>query len=368
MSDATKVYELFDEAYGLPHGPVRVAIYMDAVRVADEVGDDELRFRARRNLYDTAGFSGADEQALVAFGWCLNKYREDPERYRTYARSLCWEFKHIVGTVIGLPQISLEQVEALMQDMQSLYAMHNYNFREIDCRRYRLAKARGLKEEALEYYHKYKSQDRDSISDCRTCERSAEVAYYCYIGEREKAIQHAQPLLRGEMTCFSIPKATYCWMLRTFALTNRLEEADQMQAKGYRLVRSNPHFLCQIGDQLSYLSFRGKLQMGVNMFARHLEWALVTFDLEDKFYFLMAAKWLFEELESAASSGRKPTRKLNLPREFPLLEPQGEYRISDILSWLNTEARQIAERFDKRNGTSAYMDEYNEGYRYKVGD
>ncbi len=365
MSSYLEVDELMREADTLPYGPVKMSVMQQAVRAADETHDLDCMFYTRIKLVCAATFSGAGEQSLVAFSWCLNQYKKDPQQFADYEYELCWEFKHVHDSILQFPQVSAEQIEALLDDMQAVYSMHNYSMRMVNNRRYCWEKERGNKQAAIAYFEKFQSDPRDGMADCIACDRNTEVRFYRYIGNHQRAIDHAQPLFRKELTCECVPRTTYSTILPSYAQTQRLDEADQLREIGYREIRDNPNYLKEIGHQLSYLSFRGQLKVGAKMFARHVEWALNSFELGAKFAFLHGAKWLFEELIAEISKPPKPQPKLklNLPQSFPLYQQDGVYDANEILDWVNAEAGDLAARFDKRNKTTRYA-EMLANYRY----
>lgn len=364
LDETLRARDLLDEADLLPDGPVKLSVVQEAVRAADNSGDEELMFEARLDLVSASTFAGAAQNTFVAFSWCLHKYRQDPERFAQFEYRLSWQFKFTLSDAPDFPQITLEQIEQLFAEMETFYKQHNHGMRAVLDLRSDWEWSRGNKDIAERLYHQARQEPRDDMTDCHACERNAECWHFRNLGEHERAISHAARLLQRRLTCSTIPTTTYTSMLVSYAKTNRLQEGDQSQATGYRLIRNNPNFLGQIGDQLSYLSFRGKLQLGANMFARHLDWALATQEPRARFDFLSGAKWLFEELQAAARPGRKQTRKLNLPKAFPLYNDRHEYDVTEILAWINAEGLALAKRFDDRNQTPAFVKSFSEDYRY----
>ena len=51
----------------------------------------------------------------------------------------------------------------------------------------------------------------------------------------------------------------------------------------------------------------------------------------------------------------RDTVSLRLPKAFPLYQAQGTYEARELHGWVETEAREIAARFDTRNGTDRFQ-------------
>ena len=172
-------------------------------------------------------------------------------------------------------------------------------------------------------------------------------------------VEAAEPALAGRVTCEEVPHRTLNYVLRPLALLGRHDEADAHQKKGYRLIRGNPSFLRYVALQIAYLTHRERHRTAVNMFQRHLAWALATFELRSQYMFDLAAIRLLGQL-----ADRRPTAKLNLPQAFPLFDPSGQYELAPLIGWFKDRSRALAERFDARNGNDFFSREMVERLAY----
>ena len=152
------------------------------------------------------------------------------------------------------------------------------------------------------------------------------------------------------MACSVIPAATYAVVLTPLLKLGRIEEADAYQAKGYRMIRSNPDFLGDIADHIFYLTCTEKQTKAFKMFERHFEWAFNTTDLHERFVYYSSALPLFQNLVSRKS--RK--RKLKLPTDISIFQESGAYEVADVAAWLESEVQSLATKFNDRNGNTYY--------------
>ena len=118
-------YELINQAARLPRSDAQVALVEEAVRLADLHQDAPKSFAARIQLVDTANHSGYPEKALVAFTWILGQHDRDAESRNNY--TILWYYKWILSWLHSFPQISSEQIQRSLNDMERRYIDYGYS-------------------------------------------------------------------------------------------------------------------------------------------------------------------------------------------------------------------------------------------------
>lgn len=347
--DSDRIYQLWDQADDLPHGEIQVRLLEEAVNLAESTRDLDLIFEARKRLASAATFGGHPEKLLPAFAWCLAHFQREPDRFAQHRYQLLWYFKYVLNAACQFPQMSSEQFYGLHQQMADMYLKSGYNLRPVHYMRFNFALSSGDLPTAQQAYDDYRAVPRDGMADCVACESNTESGFFADLGDLEKSLQVAGPILAGKQKCSSVPHSTFSNVLRTLALLGRYEEADEFQRKGYRLIRDNPSFVGYVGLQIAYLVHRDRRTTAMRMLERRLAAALSTHKLSSRHQFYVAARRLL-----VASAEQRPTCKLTLPPEFPLYDPSGEYELSALIAWFDQEIAAIAERFDQRNGNRFY--------------
>jgi tetratricopeptide (TPR) repeat protein len=350
-ADADRVYELQREASRSPRGHVQVQLLTEAVRVADSTRDLDTMFECRLELIEAATSGGRGEQIFAAFAWCLAQYEADPERFEDHEDTLLWQFKWVLDQLDEFPQISMAQAKKLFKQMADQYRRGGYSMRPVYYIEFCFAKRIGDFARAKKQLAAFQKEPRDSLADCMACELDNMADYYDIVDQPDKAIEAAQPIVKGKRRCAEIPHRTFSMLLRPLAQLGRYEEADAIQAKGYRLIRSNPEFLGQVAAPIVYLVHRDQIELATTYLQRHFSWALETCEQRTRYVFYIAAKGLFAKLAEG-----KPKCSLQLPEKFPLFSPSGEYELSEIIDWLTGQSREIGEGFNRRNGTTYYTD------------
>jgi hypothetical protein len=351
--------ELLEQAAGLPYSPSKVMLLEEAVRLADSHNRVEDGFLARENLIQAATFSGYPEKTLVAFSWCLAQCDRDPENYPD--DDILWQYKWVADSLAGFPQITREQIDATMEDITRRYRRAGAGQRAVHELRCKAAIDMGEVEAARRHQKLWQDTPRDWVTDCRACERNALVQYYIFIGKDAKALEEAEPILRGSERCATIPHNTLSHVLLPLARLGRPQEAMTYHRKGYRLVSDNKEFLRAVARHLTFLVVTANLAKATKLFEKHLPWALEAMDLSQRFNFYLAALFLIEQLRE----GGKDSLKLRLPAAFPGHQESGKYDLANLAKWLEDETRELAARFDERNGNDYFSRRLAERHRLK---
>jgi hypothetical protein len=344
-----QVAELRERAEQLHHGEARVQAYEEAVRLADAHGDVGLAYELRDGLIDAATFGGFPDKALVAFAWCRGQQKKDPERFHPVA--LLWKQKWVVGRLDEFPHISRKQIRDALEDAAQCFAQVNAGERALLKLRYQMARDMGEEAEAEALWARWIAAPRDHLTDCFACELDDELDHHIDTGDHAGAVRKAGPLLEGRVGCAEVPHLTYGTLLYPLFKLGRMEQARDCHVGGYRLVAQNREFLATVGEHLEFLALTANLGRGLTLLERHLGWALDHASHRDRFSFHAAALLL---LELVRKDGREQL-SLRLPRAFPLFQPEGTYATGALLEWLGTQTRELAARFDARNGTPRFQ-------------
>lgn len=340
--------QLMDEARGLPsHSGLRVAVLEQAAREADRLGDEQRGYESRHQIVQVGTFSGNEDKALVAFSWCL-AYADRQDDFPMH--SLLWQYKWIVRSLTDYPTITRAQIRSMLDDFGRRLEKQGYDPRSLHKLEWSTALDLGDDEIAVGFFERWQDSPRGMLSDCIACDTNAIVRYHSYFDRDAEAIHTAEPILAGELSCACVPHNTYGMLLSCLVAVGRVDDADEYQKKGYRMISGNRDFLSNIADHLLHLVLRERWDRAVRMLERHLPWRLETHSPSDAFEFDLAAWMLCERLVDRGNR----VRGLRTPANFPLHEEGDRYRPSDLAAWFEDRARETAARFDDRNGNDDY--------------
>jgi len=201
-----------------------------------------------------------------------------------------------------------------------------------------------------------RKRPRDYLSDCPACTAGNNCSYFCEQRQWGRAVQAAQPVLRGRLNCAEEPHRTLASVLRPLFHLGRLDEAKAFQRRGYRLIAPATQFVREHADHLQFLILVGDLPQAKRLLERHLPSALEIVMIDERFQLLLAARLLTDRLIGRGTRALK----FRLPKSLPAPDANGKSDVSALGEWFTAQAQEIARRFDARNGTSAFQQQIDE--------
>lgn len=343
-----RVKELIDRSYDLAEGDERIMMLEEAVRLADTAGDVKLQYDAREAYIEAAYFGGVPEKALVAYVWCLAQYDRDPGQFWEWR--ILWRYKWMVNVICDFPQISKEQIYEMLDDMERRFRESGRGLRAVYKYRYRTEKFFGNREEALRLYELSERSMRDDLTDCAACEMDDKVVYRIYLGDDELALKIAEPLIQGRDKCRSVPQRTYSRLLVPLLRLGQRKKVWQFHMRGYAMLANDRSMLDYLCDHFVFLSLYGDLKGAASILEKHFRWTQENTNPYERFLFYRAS-WLFLEMSQEAGND---TLTLQMPRTFPLYDAGHSYHTASLKEWFETQARELAAKFNARNGTDYF--------------
>lgn len=183
--------------------------------------------------------------------------------------SCLWKFKWIVSGVAKSSVIEKEFIDEVNEAMLFYYerlelslasyykALMNQNIDMGDAR------------EAKSSYELWKKLAKDDMGDCEACEASDEIAYLNFIGEHAAALELAEPLLSGELTCSEVPHITYAPILFSMIALGRTWEAKTLLPKAAATIETNPRVVNQIAPLIEIAVRLDERETALNLARKH---------------------------------------------------------------------------------------------------
>lgn len=325
----------------------------EIIRLADLRKNKELGFEARLVLVEAGIFSGAIDKALVSFSWYLSQVDQNPEQFNE--EDLMWKYKWIVDNLPVFPQIKKEQILEMLEDLEKRYEKNGESKHPVLMLKRNISMMMGNIEESKKYHEMLKQTPKGYLSDCAACMQDSEVFYAVHIlGQDELALEKAQPIISGKLRCAGgVPHLTYGTLLLPLLRLNQPEEAARLHKIGYKLVSNSTGLLGTISDHLLFLGITGEIAKAIQLLKKHFTSAFGVSDLDHRFEFYRAVKFLMERI---LLSNLKSI-KIRMLKAFPNYKEDGNYAVIDLDSWFGEEALKLASQFDSRNGNDSYMED-----------
>jgi hypothetical protein len=343
-----RIEDLVLEAGRLESGLLKVNLLEQAVELADAHQLVELGFAVRKELINAAYFSDVPQKALPAFSWRLAQSDRDPESFPE--EDLLWEYKWIIVSTAGLPQIPRAQVEELVADATRRYQRAGFGLRALLRVRCYLAMYAGELDVLAELFSQWMRAPHDGMSEDSDCERHFTVEALTYLTRDEKVLEVVRPIRQGTLRWAGIRPSTMSYALAALMHLGHWEEAMATHRRAYPLISTNRYYIEGMSHHLRLLAVTDNLARGLEIFEKHLSWAVQSTDLRTRFLYYLASRFL---LERAGHAGRA-TLSLRLPRGFPAYREDGRYETAGLAGWFDSACRELAARFDARNGTSGF--------------
>ncbi|MEV4350859.1 tetratricopeptide repeat protein [Actinoplanes sp. NPDC049596] len=343
MKTAEELWELISQAEDMPYGAAQIALVEQILRHVDGPADPHLAFVTRLTATNAYIYGGEPAKAFVTFSWCIADFDRNPQPYHQRAQhSLLWLFKSMVNALTKFPEVPLARTYAVLDDMERRYREHGAGLGALYKYRYIVADHIGLRDDADAWYEKWQAAPRDRLSDCVGCDPTDVAAYLSTRGRFADAVEHADPVLAGTLNCIEQPQAILEELMVPYLLTGRESDAADAHRRSYRRQRANLADMESVAGHIAFCARTGNEHRGLEILQRHIDWL-------DKAPSPMAA------MEFAAAGGHLLRRVTGLGHGDATVRRLGrpEITAAGLATELETQATELAARFDARNGTTA---------------
>ncbi|GAA4771673.1 hypothetical protein [Microbacterium gilvum] len=349
-----RIEQLLDEAEGLPVGPEERALLDEAVRLADEAGEEELAYRARMLLTPSAHMAGDTDAMLASFGWCVGKHDADPVRFPVDPGvhvDLLFQYKWMASRLASNSRFPRERVAAIHDDMERRYRESGVGQTGVLQSKHDVALLLGDVEAAGRFVAERDTLERDEYSHCEACVRSSDASFAQLQGDDAEAIRLWEEILEQNLSCGEEPEAAESEILLPLLRAGRFDDALAAHARSYRFARTNPDGFPIIENHLVFCAVTGNLARGLQLLERHIPQLAHDPYHEASHFSGLAAVGVLLDAVVEAGEGGTPVRGSDHPTLEPLLgaadSPRTATQLRDA-AW--AAAEEIARRFDARNG------------------
>lgn len=325
----------------LPYGTARTAATETIARRVEAEGPREALAEALLDLVEAYTFSGEGAKSFVTFARLLRLWDQSPELFDAAdRRNLFWEFKWIAADLADFPQISPEQAEAFLADMQRRFELAGNGLSSVRMSRFLWAWWTG-RSDVEQARLAWIGGERDEFEDCEACTIGNQASYFAETGNYESAVAIG---VTQQSRCNKEPACTH----HATALAALLSGDPDLALAQHRLALATT-----TDENNRNASARTKC---FEMLARggRIETALAILRNDDSSQLRGAASPL-QQLRFLL--GIIAGLSANLPERSDLATGLPDPEMGDVASlhaWATREAGILAEKFDARNGNDYY--------------
>lgn len=347
-SHSEDLWRMFRRVAEMPFGAGQIAAVEQLIRQVDAAGDAELAFAARMLGTNAYVYGGEPAKSFVTFSWCLADFDRVPQPYhQRYQHNLLWHFKYMVNALLNFPEIPLERTQRVLSEMERRYRDGGHSLQAVYKYRHRVARHLGAADEAEEWYRRWITAHRDDLSDCAGCDPSSQVQHLAATGRDEEAVALAEPVLAGRLTCREQPQGILTSLLLPYLRSGRRDAARDAHRRAYRRIQGNIADLWDIGDHIEFCVLTDNDVRGLELVQRHIDWLDRAPSPAAAMEFSAAAALVLRRLAAAGHDDLTVHRRAYGDR------PAQDVPVPVLADELAGLARDLAARFDARNGTSA---------------
>ncbi|MDR1187027.1 MAG: hypothetical protein LBK95_06170 [Bifidobacteriaceae bacterium] len=351
-----EIEALLEQADQLPYGPEELAIVRQAAELATEAGEEDLEYLARMHLTDSASMVGDTDTKLSSFAWCLAKHDSDPDRFPLQidaGSDLMWQYKWMCGSTNRSPAFPLDQIRALLDDMEARYRQSGLGLSAVISERFDHAWTTGQLEEAKRLRTVLEATPRDDYSDCEACARSQQAGFAAELGEDARALKLIDEITGQGLSCADEPEFALARTLLPMLRAGRFDDAKANHLRSYQLARLDPDNSSIVAANLSFCAITGNQARALAMVERHLPWLVHDALNSAARLELLAAIGLALESVERIGHGDQLVRGADRPELAALLnldDAAGPWTVQNLAPKVWASALALAEAFDARNG------------------
>ncbi len=327
------------------------------VQLADEHGDTSAATDWRWSLLLHADTLGRFDRVLATFGELMALYRSS--RDYAYLRSdLLWHYKWLLETLLELPDVSVEELDAAFERMEAFYEEEGESLSPVYGLRFRAAAFMGKPDEADRWYRTWQACPPGNSDDCPACVTHAHVQALLNLDRVDAAIDAAEPIFNGEQQCDEVPAITFSRLLLPMVLTQRTTLAVRMFRHVRWQVRHTPKLLSHLADQLVFTQFTTMPQTARRLASLTLLRLATSIRGFDHFAASRAA-WIW------SSRRIKRGEPLNLPHRVwsALPADAGSGDDAALVEWLEGHMQTLANAFDARHQTERFHQQVEQAHQ-----
>lgn len=271
--------------------------------------------------------------------------------------SLMWAFKWILEDVVDFYQVSSEKIAEYFEEFRRRCEEYDISLRTYYMKKMNFYSYFDI-EKTKECQKHFRSLERDGLSDCAACELNNDIRMELHYGSEKKAMEMLADMLRRGVSCAEVPEVTFGECVKHFTQTGNIAEAEYYAEMMMPMIKGKENtFLKEISNVLLLKALTSPNE-AYDIFKRSIKVFLESKNPDMRFHFANASARFFD----AAISNEHKKIVIKLPHSFPLYNAENEYDLEEMQNYFADIAKDIADKFDERNGSSYYSDLLNYEY------
>ncbi len=357
--------EEYEEQFfeGLERGEAKAKGIKKALDHALEQQDVDAALQLYYLFMNEDVMHGNSYQAIILFPEYVAYFEDHPDKHDEYNHDVMWTYKWIIANVLDFPQIPLSQIESLYEQYKDFCKKFNYNLRTYYGNICFLIQVHLGKDgvfcgmTAKQAHSEMMKIPRDNLSDCVACETSSEVSYLINNDEpEEKIIKKAKGLIEGKLTCAEQPHCALANIAEYYLEHGDLTNATKFAEKAYHLINrdyANEDNLNVKKSICMTVFSHSNPNKAIKILKNVMRFVPENSNYNDLFEIYRSTYYFMYKLEERGATHIR----LRLPfRDEDIITEDNVYEITALKEYFYNKAKELAVRFDERNGNSLFME------------
>ena len=357
--------EEYEEQFfeGLERGEAKAKGIKKALDHALEQQDVDAALQLYYLFMNEDVMHGNSYQAIILFPEYVAYFEDHPDKHDEYNHDVMWTYKWIIANVLDFPQIPLSQIESLYEQYKDFCKKFNYNLRTYYSNICFLIQVHLGKDgvfcgmTAQQAHSEMMKIPRDNLSDCVACETSSEVSYLINNDEpEEKIIKKAKGLIEGKLTCAEQPHCALANIAEYYLEHGDLTNATKFAEKAYHLINrdyANEDNLTVKKSICMTVFSHSDPNKAIKILKNVMRFVPENSNYNDLFEIYRSTYYFMYKLEERGATHIR----LRLPfRDENIITEDNVYEITALKEYFYNKAKDLAVRFDERNGNSLFME------------
>lgn len=331
----------------MPYGTARTAAAEMIVRKIEADGPRQHLAEALLGLVEAYTFGNEGAKSFVVFARLLRLWDESPEVFDAGdRRNLFWEFKWVAGDLSDYPQITLEQAQSFLADMERRFSVAGHGTSSVAMSRFRWAWHAGQASADTDRLS-WVAGMRDEFEDCRACTIGQQVDYFTEVGRWDEAVALGITL---DSTCNLEPTRTH----HATALSALLAGDPDLALKSHKLSlatldTSDSDFAPARGQGFELLARGGQIELALMQLRNEYPELLTAASTP-----LFRMRFLISVLSGLSANLDQSDLATGLRAQGA---GSGSWAtVGTLHKWVRGKLDTLVAQFDARNGTMFYAD------------
>lgn len=198
------------------------------------------------------------------------KTNEEKENHYAFFLNLLWKFKWIIPELPYDIDMEQSQIEEAVNMMRHYYEHFEFSPKPIYACIMLQNIAMGDAQKARENFQNWQNAPEEpTMSDCEACILADKIYYYRFIGDYQKTIDTAAPILSGDLSCSEVPESIYNPVLHSMIARYQFDEARTLLPAALDAILNNSNLTHEIAELIENLVRLGETELAEHLADEH---------------------------------------------------------------------------------------------------